>query len=129
VRRVGSWEPRTFNPFHPQLSFPLFVRKQWEFSYNWGSDAFVAAAGQYNHEMNNNRILRAGVVSYEKVTVPAGTFDAFKIEGSDGRWGEAVGLLSYVLYYSPQVGFVKYDQVVNRYGGLHYELVDYKRAK
>ena len=129
VRRAGSWEPRTFNPYHPDLSFPLFVGRQWEFSYNWGSDALVAAAGQYNHEMNNNRIVKARVVSYEKVTVPAGTFDAFKIEGSDGRWGEAVGLPSIVYYYSPQVGFVKYDQVVNKYGGVHYELINYTRAK
>ena len=79
--------------------------------------------------MNNNRILRAGVVSYKKITVPAGTFDAFKIEGSDGRWGEAVGLPSIVYYYSPQVGFVKYDMVVNSKEGIHYDLINYARAK
>jgi hypothetical protein len=129
VRRIGGWRQGTFTPYLPLLSFPLFVGKQWEVSYSRGSDQIVSAAGRGHHEMSANRILRARVVSYEKVTVPAGTFDAFKIEGSGGRWGEAVGLPSFVYYYSPEVGLVKYDEVVNILGGIHYELVNYTRAK
>jgi hypothetical protein len=133
VRRTGSWEPVTFTPYLPTLSFPLFVGKRWELSYGvqrgsqgtaWAGS--VAAAGGYLHEMNANRIRKANVVSYEKVTVPAGTFDAFKIEAVDGPWGQSRSL-PLIYYYSPEARFVKFDGEYLE--GSHYELLSYSRAK
>jgi hypothetical protein len=133
VRRVGSWEPVTFTPYLPMLSFPLFVGKRWELSYSvqrgsQGSGPSAAATGGYLHELNvnANRIRKGNVVSYEKVTGPAGTFDAFKIEGTDVPWGKSQAL-SIVYYYSPEAGVVKYDSQYLE--GSHYELVNYSRAK
>jgi hypothetical protein len=132
VRRTGSWEPVTFTPYLPMLSFPLFVGKRWEVSYSLrrgsqDSGPSVAAAGGYLHEMMlANRIWKATVVSYEKVTGPAGTFDAFKIEGMDIPWGKSQAL-SIVYYYSPEAGVVKYESEYLE--GPHYELVNYSRAK
>jgi hypothetical protein len=133
VRHTGSWEPVTFTPYLPTLSFPLFVGKRWELSYSvqrgsqgtaWAGS--VAAAGGYLHEMNANRIRKANVVSYEKVTVPAGTFDAFKIEAVDGPWGQSRSL-PLIYYYSPEARFVKFDGEYLE--GSHYELLSYTRAK
>jgi hypothetical protein len=131
VRSVGSWQPVTFTPYRPILSFPLFVGKRWELSYTLhrgfqGSEHSVAATGQAHYEMNTNRIMRARVVSYEKVTVPAGTFDAFKIEAVDGPWGMTIPL-SVIYYYSPEVGLVKSD--ADTLDGDHIELVSYTRTK
>ena len=132
VRRVGSWEPVTFTPYVPMLSFPLFVGKRWEVSYSLqrgpqSSGGSVAAAGGYLHEMYLDvRIWKANVVSYEKVTGPGGTFDAFKIEGMDIPWGKSQALPS-VYYYSPEAGVVKYNGEYLE--GIHYELLNYSRMK
>jgi hypothetical protein len=53
------------------LNFPLSVGKRWEYTSNWlfkpkSSRGSIAAA--------------VAVVSYEPIEVPAGVFDAFKIE-------------------------------------------------
>jgi hypothetical protein len=69
---------------------------------------------------------RANVVTYEKVTVPAGTFDAFKIEAVDGPWGQSRSL-PLIYYYPPEARFVKFDGEYLE--GTHYELLNYTRAK
>ena len=53
------------------LSFPLEVGKKWDFKYSWASK-INPGKGRWQ--------LDAAVVAYEKVKVPAGEFDAFKIE-------------------------------------------------
>jgi hypothetical protein len=115
------------------LSFPLFVGKRWEVSYSLrrgsggtGWAGSVAAARGYLHEMNANRVRKANVVSCEKVTVPAGTFDAFKIEAVDGPWGQSRSL-PLIYYYSPEARFIKFDGEYLE--GSHYELLSYSRAR
>jgi len=58
------------------LKFPLEVGKKWDFKYNFASKV-GPAKGRWQ--------LDAAIVAYEKVKVPAGEFDAFKIEYK-GSW-------------------------------------------
>jgi hypothetical protein len=75
VRRVGTWEPLVVTPSFGRLSFPLFVGKQWDAWYTMPNSTYLNSAG---HRFPG-RVIHAKIVSYEKVSVPAGTFDAFKI--------------------------------------------------
>jgi hypothetical protein len=95
VRRVGTLDPVEFTPHNGRHSFPLFVGKQWEVSYTL---ADVDA-----------RTIIAKVVSYEKVTVPAGTFDAFKIEARTSAGMHQSRGREIVEYYSPKLGLIKVD--------------------
>jgi hypothetical protein len=120
VRRVGTWEPRVTTPHDGRLSFPLFVGKQWEVSYE-------VAGADPRYRM---RKITARVVAYEKVTVPAGTFDAFTILARDVAWGEKHGF-QITEYYSPTLGRIKYDQI-SEDGDLRNipsELISYSPAK
>jgi hypothetical protein len=58
------------------VSFPMEVGKKWSFKYNFVNKT---NAGQSRWQLD------ATVVGYEKVKVPAGEFDAFKIEYK-GYW-------------------------------------------
>jgi hypothetical protein len=59
-----------------RLAFPLEVGKKWDYKYNFTNKVSgVKARWQ----------LEATVVAYEKVKVPAGEYDAFRIEYS-GFW-------------------------------------------
>jgi hypothetical protein len=120
VRRVGTWEPRVTTPHDGRLSFPLFVGKQWEVSYE-------VAGADPRYRM---RRITARVVSYEKVIVPAGTFDAFKILARDVAYGAHHGF-QITEYYSPMLGRIKYDQI-SEDGDLRNipsELISYSPAK
>lgn len=111
VRRVGSWRPAEFTPHSGLVSFPLFIGKQWEHSYT-----YTVPGGQAI-----NQIRRASVVSFEKVTVPAGTFDAFKIQSSRTIWGDRPGrTISEIYYYSDKIGFIKLESDFD-----HLQLLDY----
>lgn len=57
-----------------RIGFPLAVGNQWTVEYPWKSGQLVGS----DH-------LTRRVVAYEKVSVPAGAFDAFRIE-SEGRF-------------------------------------------
>lgn len=78
-----------------RLAFPLEAGKTWEFQYNFTNKA-KAAKGRWK--------LDAKVVAYEKVKVPAGEFDAFKIEYT-GFWHNDTkgksGRLKMTNWYSP----------------------------
>ena len=52
------------------LSFPLEVGKRWRYASNWMFKAKGA---------NGSSIVDVVVIGHEKVTVPAGEFDAFKL--------------------------------------------------
>jgi hypothetical protein len=106
IRRVGTWEPFECTPSCGRLSFPLFVGKHWETS-NTGSSGM-----QPRHRQQPGVVsISSRVVSYEKVTIPAGTFDAFKIEAwlhpanESGRYGGDI-----IEYYAPQLGMIKNDE-------------------
>jgi len=118
-------------PFEPHLSFPLEVGKTWEqevtYTRNFDDRKVVAS-------------LKAKVVGWEKVSVPAGTFDALKImidgpyngsssSPSGGRWS---GQRSETLWYSPEakttVKLIYEDPDTYRSGLTKaiYEVVEYK---
>ena len=59
------------------LNFPLEVGKRWRYASDW---VFKAKGA------NGSSIVDVTVLSHEKVTVPAGEFDAFKLEAK-GRLG------------------------------------------
>ena len=61
----------TADPYWPHLSFPLHVGKCWDLSWRATDPTLEWLWAAYT---------RACVVSYEKVKVPAGTFDAMRIE-------------------------------------------------
>ena len=118
VSRQGAvWIPIEFRPHLGMFAFPMFVGKQWEHSYT----------SQNGVEGTRNVTRKASVVSYEKLTVAAGTFDVFKIQATISWWGgnlqDAAGSASGMLganqwggaarqqtyYYSEKVGLVKFD--------------------
>ena len=59
------------SPHYSMLSFPLSVGKKWEAKYDWSSSS-AKGSGENTVE----------VVAVEKVVVPAGTFEAFKLRYS-----------------------------------------------
>jgi hypothetical protein len=106
------------------LSFPLEVGKKWRFSdeytdYSWGG-------------VEGKMDVGAEVVGYEKVRVPAGEFDAFKLK-ADGKWvsGGASGGFSRTYWYAPAAReVVKWDgKLISATGSVTEtitELAEYK---
>jgi hypothetical protein len=101
------------------------VGKHWDTSFTIPTSFrfYQNARGQYPGTF----AVSARVVSYEKVTVPAGTFDAFKIVGEEGYRDDITE------YYSQKLGMIKYDIVCHCGGSLqyerHWELVSFSLAK
>ncbi|HJU17688.1 MAG TPA: hypothetical protein VJ770_14625 [Stellaceae bacterium] len=114
---IASRQVTSFSAYPGTLAFPLFIGKQWQFSYHGKPrempDEFARSA---------EHVVEGEVTAYEPVTVPGGTFDAFKIEGYDSDWGNP-DLKPFLAYYSPKVGFLKWDGY-NMYG-THLELLRY----
>jgi len=111
-RRGGAGIPVEINPHNGSVAFPMFVGKQWEQSYTFQNGA----------EGMRNETRTASVVSYEKLTVAAGTFDVFKIQTTRSWWGgnlqDSAGSrqgrmrgnsTQGTYYYSGKVGMVKVD--------------------
>jgi hypothetical protein len=59
-----------FDPFYPEYKFPMSVGDAWNQEYKTSD----------NHGASYSSFVRAKIVALEKVTVPAGTFDAYRIE-------------------------------------------------
>ena len=110
------------------LSFPLYVGKAWEYSY---ATKPAEEAGTVGHRLGGNHTQKLKVTAYERMTVPAGSFDAYKIEGLDQDWG-ATDVDNLLLYYSPQVGYLKrriwYTTHGSEFGDSSLELVAYRPA-
>lgn len=89
------------DPSCDPLSFPLWVGKKWSYSYR--SIKIIEAGKPYSDMIDSD----VKVIAYEQVTVPAGTYGAFKIEevrrprsakGPQARLGYHV-----TVWYSPEV--------------------------
>ncbi|HJU17690.1 MAG TPA: hypothetical protein VJ770_14635 [Stellaceae bacterium] len=123
---LGGWVPRAFNPWFGYIVFPLFVGQHWSFSYRgdpeYPGDTNVPAHITSNYEVEGQ------VTSYEKITVPAGTFDAFKIEEMDQPWGDFKYKTCYI-YYALKIGFIKFDSTGTMGIFHHYQLTTYSQAK
>jgi hypothetical protein len=83
----GKLMNKRYNPSH-DLSWPLVAGNQWENKYTW--EDFLDNSG---HKTD----LSMTVTSTEKITVPAGTFVAARIEGYDSKSGR----LMTEYWYSP----------------------------
>ncbi|MBT9597648.1 MAG: hypothetical protein IV094_16825 [Vitreoscilla sp.] len=86
-----------------QLSFPLAVGKSWTFENDYKlKDSGVSGHASYEVK----------VVGYEKVKVPAGEFDAFKVDAV-GRWSAAVAgqsTATRVWWYAPAARAIVRDE-------------------
>ena len=131
--RQGETE---YTPFYPSFRFPLEPGKGWP-----GNVTFITSDNDtVRHELS------AQVAGWERVSVPAGTFDTVKIV-LRGRLqvtsavGTGDGTISDVVWYAPAVGqFVRKDieqhasahaapmiPVMSRHARFErWELVEYK---
>lgn len=120
--------PIRYSPDNGTYAFPLSVGKTWEMK----SD-FVKSTG-----FHSSVTFTAKVVSFEKVQVPAGEFDAFKITytgGYRGMWpngNSGTGSMKMTIWYAPSVkGAVKTKYEDTNWDGSPYdkstfELLAYK---
>ena len=100
------------------LRFPLFIGKSW------------------THPYQNDDIPRTAnyrVTAYEKVTVRAGTFDVFRIEGLDKRDDKNYGIVV-TIWYAPSVKTVVKLKGEDQYShdtvkGWKWELVSFGLKK
>jgi hypothetical protein len=70
--------PRTKESNPKLLSFPLVVGKRWQYVTDWVFKP-KGSSGKASVEV--------AVVAYERITVPAGEFDAFKLTSSEALSG------------------------------------------
>ncbi len=99
------------------LSFPLEVGKQWHCT-----DDIVSKFISKDVRMN----WRVEVVRHEKVRVPAGEFDAFKLEAK-GRWisGSHTGENSWTYWYSSAARGVVKSEIQDTSGLTTTELAEF----
>ncbi len=128
LRDTGSLK-NTQTPYMPTFSFPLEVGKTW-------SKEFTTARSNAPNDKSTST-LTGNVVGREQVTVPAGIFDAFKIEVK-GRYNRSTGHgswsgeLFHTIWYVPEVRyFVKWiyrdtGQNGRTFNHEIYELTSYK---
>lgn len=104
------------------LSFPVFVGKAWSHSYK-------------NRELSGDVIRHTSyrVRAYEQVTVKAGTFQAFRIEGTDQRSDRQYPIVVSLWYGPDAKAIVKFDGVDGSnsrpIGGWQFELLAYSHAR
>ena len=98
-----EWNPvdmsdAKFDPFLKNFEFPLQTGKKWKAS----ADKMVFSNGKHG-----KFYLKGEVVAFEKITVPAGTFDAYKVSlevEASGTDEEAnSGKTIETLWYAPAV--------------------------
>ncbi|MFL9883662.1 hypothetical protein PQR66_11535 [Paraburkholderia agricolaris] len=114
-----------FTPSTEALRFPLFVGKSWTAEYTFASGAWTSRCER-----------SAKVTAIERVSTPAGTFDAFRVESATTWAGMSIGAGSgrsrSVDWYAPAVGRVvkeQYEDLPNNKNAPRssssYELVRY----
>jgi hypothetical protein len=106
--KTGESVASRFKPFWPYLQFPLQVGREWAIPFEVEASARPA-------NRNAKWQWKARVVAAEAVTVPAGTFQAFKIE-YDGSFATRQGNKSWtgtskeVAWFAPELNrIVKHD--------------------
>ena len=110
---VVTGEPRFLN-------FPLEVGKKWSFKFNFSNKT---------NEGKGRVQLDAEVLAYEKVTVAAGSFDAFRIEAK-GYWNNVAtrgnGRSKSTYWYAPTARTVVRTDYEDGYNNWTRELVEYQ---
>lgn len=106
--RLGDME---YAPYYPSLDFPLEPGKSWT-----GTVAYTMASGEsVTHELS------AQVTGWERVTVPAGTFDCIRIAMRghllvQAAIGMITGTVTDVACYAPAIGQLVTREVQHRPG-------------
>jgi hypothetical protein len=110
LRRAGD---NAYKPSYPSLRFPLEAGKRWT-----GRISFRTGSIDVVHDIT------AQVVGWERITVPAGSFDSVKItlrgrlSASGGGFLPDTGDISETLWYSPLIRqLVRRDIRHTGYGG------------
>jgi hypothetical protein len=111
-RNMIETESSVFSGDNKTLSFPLLVGKRWKYEFIRTRKTSLLAL---------NWQLEAAVAAYEKVSVPAGEFDAFRIE-TKGFWNRRDdtkfnGRVTMVHWYAPAVRVIvktEYDDSSDR---------------
>lgn len=125
-----EWNPvdvvfAQYSPYLKDFFFPLVVGKKWDSS----ADKML-----YSNGKHGKFLLKGEVVAIEKITVPAGTFDAYKInvvlDATSTDEDANVGNTIETYWYAPTVKrYVKYENTFRRDGRVRnkdiYELLDY----
>jgi len=92
--------PREKHSNEKLLSFPLDVGKQWSYVDD------IVFNDQFLGTVQNRTNMSVAVLGYEKVRVPAGEFDAFKLEAK-GNWvspqAAGPGTVQVTYWYAPAV--------------------------
>lgn len=102
------------------LNFPLEAGKKWSFKYAFSNKT----------NPNKGRVqLDAEVLGYEKITVAAGSFDAFRIEAK-GFWNNDTtrgnGRSKSTYWYAPAARAVVRFDYEDGYNNWTRELIEYK---
>ncbi len=120
--RLGDVE---YTPFYPSFQFPLEAGKSWSGSVTYS----LGVNDPRTHQQT------AQVVGWERITVPAGTFDAIKItirghyRGPPRRQSSGSGTVDDIVWYAPAVRhFVKKETARTGLDSTleRWELVEYK---
>jgi hypothetical protein len=110
-----------FVPDASQFSFPLEVGKKWRGSFKGECGVLCSFEVDYEYEVRG----------WEKVTVPAGSFDAIRIEGRD-NYRHAFGITSIgtrSTWLAPEIKHpVKFDYTYANKRLYQYELETYQVA-
>lgn len=80
-----------WDPYYNAIEFPLFVGRSWAALFSYQNHE----TGQAYREVR----LWFKVEAFEKITVAAGTFDAFRITGSETG-------VHWAYWYAPEVRFL-----------------------
>jgi hypothetical protein len=130
-----DWNPLVqgqieYKPFYPTLQFPLEPGKRWR-----GVGQWYDGSGVLKHDVTSQ------VTGWERVTVPAGTFDAVRIVVRGGisetesiNYYAQNGSISSVIWYAPAIGQIvkkeidHRDQTARELGTLseRWELTEYR---
>jgi len=115
--------PQEKNSDDRLLSFPLEVGKQWSYGNDYVLDDIT-----WGHLDGHNEV-RVAVLGYEKVRVPAGEFDAFKLEAK-GNWvspqASIPGESAVTYWYAPVVrAIVKKEREASYMPTYTTELVEF----
>jgi hypothetical protein len=116
--------PRHKDSSPKALSFPLEVGKRWRYASNW---VFKAKGS------NGSSIVDVVVIGHEKVTVPAGEFDAFKLLAKGSLSGvspinsQYAGETTTTYWYAPAARTIVKSVSHNPYLGMStVELVEFQ---
>jgi len=100
------------SPPNYYLTWPLYVGKSWEYTYTWEG---IPA------RQTDQRTRRCTVEAVESVTVPAGTFETFRVSCANPR-----GRVAFSYWFSDVVKMIVKEQNFLEYGVRTRELTGFR---